>query len=322
MDRIKLPDTQDINNGISNITENFEKTKDSVMDNLNEFSSNVSNDANDTFLNSNSIIAKFTFVILVVIGFLLLLNLGTKLIFYFLEPSKNPYIVKGLVYGNSNIFIPQDPTIQNNPIVLRSNNMNSGLEFTWSVWIYVDKLDTTYYNHVFNKGNSTFVSSTGSNINDNIRGLATINNAPGVYLKKKTSIDNTISLYVFMDTFDQNATENPDTSLEVKNIPIKKWFHLVIRNQNKVMDVYINGIISGRRTFENVPKQNNDDIYIGNNSGFPGKLSNLTYYDHALSVFDINNIILKGPDLTESKYTKANYGFYSYLSNLWYTSKL
>jgi hypothetical protein len=317
MDRIKLPDTQDINNGISNITENFEKTKDSVMNNLNEFSSNVSNGANDTFLNSNSIIAKFTFVILVVIGFLLLLNLGTKLIFYFLEPSKNPYIVKGLVYGNSNIFIPQDPTIQNNPIVLRSNNMNSGLEFTWSVWVYVDKLDNGIYNHVFNKGNSTFVNSTSTT---DINGLATINNAPGVYLKKAT--DNTISLYVFMDIFNKNATNIDAAKIEVKNIPIRKWFHLVIRNQNKVMDVYTNGIISGRYNFENVPKQNNDNIYIGNNSGFPGKLSNLVYYDHALSVFDINNIILKGPDLTESKYTKANYGFYSYLSNIWYTSKL
>jgi hypothetical protein len=318
MDRMKLPDTQDINNGISNITENFEKTKESVMDNLNEFSSNVSNGANDTFLNSNSIIAKFTFVILVVIGFLLLLNLGTKLIFYFLEPSKNPYIVKGLVYGNSNIFIPQDPTIQNNPIVLRSNNMNTGLEFTWSVWIYVDKLDNDRYNHVFNKGNSTFVSS--GNTPHDIIGLATINNAPGVYLKKTT--EGIISLYVFMDTFNKNATDSGAAKIEVKNIPIKKWFHLVIRNENKIMDTYINGTISGRYNFENVPKQNNDNIYIGNNSGFPGKLSNLIYYDHALSVFDINNIILKGPDLTESKYTKANYGFYSYLSNLWYTSKL
>jgi pectate lyase len=88
------------------------------------------------------------------------------------------------------------------------------------------------------------------------------------------------------------------------------------------MDAYINGVISGRITFTNVPKQNYNDIYVGCNGGFNGSLSNLVYYDHALTVFDINNIILKNPNLTKSSSANSSYGFYSYISSNWYTLKM
>jgi hypothetical protein len=315
MDNIpKIDDIkQGLGNGFNNIKNSVESTSNSLKSNLNEFSSQAQVSANDTFLNSNSLIAKFSFVILIVIAFLILLNLGSKLVFYFFQSPRNPYIVKGLLNGNANTFISQDPTVQKS-IVLRSNNQKTGLEFTWSVWLNVHDQPGTKNFHVFHKGNNQFHTEPGT-AND---GIATINNAPGVYITQAN--DGKLSLKVIMDNIVGGAFSTENISLNIEYIPIKKWFHLAIRVQNTVMDVYINGVISGRLTFTNVPKQNYNDIFVGCNGGFNGELSDLIYYDHALTVFDINNIILKNPNLTKST-AGSNYGFYSYLSSDWYISK-
>ena len=75
--------------------------------------------------------------------------------------------------------------------------------------------------------------------------------------------------------------------------------------------------------FNNTPKQNYDDVLVGSNGGFYGNLSDLVYYDHALGVFDINNILIKGPNLKQSSSQKGtSIGYYTYLSNSWYSAKM
>jgi hypothetical protein len=68
------------------------------------------------------------------------------------------------------------------------------------------------------------------------------------------------------------------------------------------------------------PKQNYYDITVC--GGFNGSLSNLRYYDHALNVFDINNIIMFGPNTIPSKLASnsGGSGNYAYLSSQWYTN--
>ena len=56
---------------------------------------------------------------------------------YFNSPSKSPYLVKGLLNGNDNITVSQDPNVADSILVPRSNNESSGAEFTWSSWIYI-----------------------------------------------------------------------------------------------------------------------------------------------------------------------------------------
>jgi hypothetical protein len=111
-----------------------------------------------------------------------------------------------------------------------------------------------------------------------------------------------------------------NTSTVIENLPIKKWIHLAVRLQNKVVDVYVNGVISKRIILNNVPKQNYSDVYVAQNGGFTGKLSSLRYYTSALNVFEINKIVRKGPNLTvKDGALKSDY--FSYLSNYWYYSK-
>jgi len=301
--------TQNATEGMKSINNSVATAQQSVTNTLDQFSSQATVNGSTDFLNSNSIIAKFVFLILVLIVFSVLVNLGIYLIMYFSQKSRNPYVIYGMVPGNAQINVKQDPRDSNSVTILRSNNQANGLEMTWSVWLLINDLQARVapqkYNHIFNKGD----------INFNTDGIASVNNGPGVYIGDATTGN---TLHILMDTV--NA---PDaTGMDISGVPLKKWFHLAIRMQNNIMDVYLNGVISGRRPFNQVPKQNYDDVHVGYNKGFNGNLSNIVYYDRALSVFDINNIILNGPNLTQSKAVTSNLGYYGYMSSSWYTDKL
>jgi hypothetical protein len=102
-------------------------------------------------------------------------------------------------------------------------------------------------------------------------------------------------------------------------VPIKKWFHIALRLQNKILDVYVNGVIAKRLIFNYVPKQNYSDIYLNQNGGFNGFISNLRYYNHALNIFEINSVVKKGPNLNREN-DSMNQKKFDYISNYWYTS--
>jgi len=108
---------------------------------------------------------------------------------------------------------------------------------------------------------------------------------------------------------------------------LKKWFHIILRMQNNVMNVYINGVVTQQVTFVDVPKQNYQDVFVcqnnGVSTGFSGNLSDLRYYDRALNIFEITHIVSAGPNLSTSKFNSSTavYGS-SYLSSLWYTNKM
>lgn len=300
--------TQNASEGMKSINNSVATAQQSVTNTLGQFSSpSVVNGSTD-FLNSNSIIAKFVFLILVLIVFSVLVNLGIYLIMYFSQKSRNPYVIYGMVPGNAQINVKQDPRDSNSVTILRSNNQANGLEMTWSVWLLINELGgaTPTYSHIFSKGDNNFNTTSG---------IANVNNSPGVYIGNATTGN---IIRIMMDT-----VNSPDTQpIDISGVPLKKWFHLAIRMQNNIMDVYMNGVISARKVFNTVPKQNYDDVRVGYNKGFNGNLSNLVYYDRALSVFDINNIILKGPNMTQSASVTSNLGYYSYLSTSWYTQKL
>ena len=88
------------------------------------------------------------------------------------------------------------------------------------------------------------------------------------------------------------------------------------------MEAYINGVVSGRLQFREMPMQNYYDVHVCQNGGFNGKISNLRYYSEALTIFDINNIVSAGPDLRKYKLELPTTTTYNYLSNMWYTNKL
>ena len=304
---------------VANAQSSVASAKESINQTLNDFSSKSAMNASSEFLNSNSVIAKFVFLILLLIIFLVLLRIGTAIVAFFLAPSKQPYLAKGLTSGNANMTIAQDPASESSPVLYRSNNKTGGIEFTWSTWLWIDSIGTEQKRyHIFNKGNDTYVPAGPT---DNA-GLANVNNGPGLYLGVDPSGNSTNSLVFYLDV-EKDTVENSlkPVSLEITNIPLKKWFHVVYRFQNYSIDCYVNGVLANSVSVEGgVPKQNYDSVHIGKNSGFSGKLSNLRYYDYALSAFDINAITNYGPNMNANANEMKNNSLFDYLGLAWYSS--
>lgn len=289
----------------SSVSENVNSASNYVKDSISSFGDSDLVGSSTSFLQSNTLIAKFAFLILVLIGFMILLNLGVKIIGYFTKPSGDPKLINGTMNAANEVVITQDPKNSQSIPILRSNNQNKGLEFSWSLWMYInDTSKTPKFSHVFNKGNATFDND----------GIATVNNGPGLYIENENN-----NLIVVMNTVDVN---NPVEVLVVKDVPLRKWFHCVIRIENTDLDVYINGTIVARTQMQDVPKQNYENVNICKNGGFNGNLADLQYFDKAISIFQINNIVAWGRNTSSANENASGdaTGFPYYLSNLWYSS--
>jgi hypothetical protein len=289
----------------SNVSDNVNSASNYVKDSISSFSDSELVGSTSSFLESNTLIAKFAFLILVLIIFMILLNLGIKILGYFMKPSGDPKLINGTMNAANEVVIYQDPKNPDSVPILRSNNQNKGIEFTWSLWIYInDTTKSPKYSHIFNKGNA--------NYGDN--GIATVNNGPGLYLENDPN-----NLSIVMNTV---AVSNQEEILTIKDIPLRKWFNCIIRIENTALDVYINGGIVARTVLQDVPKQNYQNVNVCKNGGFNGNIADLQYFDKSLSIFQINNIVSWGRNTNAANENSSNdaTGFPHYLSNLWYSA--
>jgi hypothetical protein len=272
----------------------------------NQFSTTQYVSPTKEFFESNSIIAKIAFLLLVLFGFLILLRLGISLLGYLLGPTGKSKLIDGMVDASQLIVVTQDPVFENSVTINRSVNEDKGIEFTWSVWIYIEDVseNNNRYRCVFYKGNDF-----ANNPNDEKSvGLNFPNNAPGLYIAPNTN-----SLVVMMNTFNVINEE-----INISNIPINNWVNVIIRCQNNTLDVYINGTITKSHNLHGVPRQNYGDVYIAPNGGFSGYISNLWYYNYALGITEISKLIKKGPNTYMSSSNNLNINSHDYLSLRWF----
>lgn len=273
---------------------------------FNQFTTNSYVSSTQEFFESNSLIAQISFLFLVLFGFLVLLRLGILIMGYFLGPDRSPKLIDGMVSAKQMIVIPQDPNSEGAITINRSKNENEGIEFTWSVWIYINELtyNSGRYRCVFYKGNDF---AKDPNNPDN-QGLNFPNNAPGLYIAPNSN-----SLVVMMNTFNVINEE-----IQINDIPINKWVNVIIRCKNNTLDIYINGNIIKSHNLHGVPKQNYGDVYVAPNGGFSGYISNLHYFDYALSIDDIANLYSKGANTNMKGSNGIGLTNFDYLSLRWF----
>lgn len=175
-----------------------------------------------------------------------------------------------------------------------SMNERTGIEFAYSFYLYVNPATFTgekSFKHVFHKGYA----------------LPWPLMAPGVFFHSDT---NTMRVVI-------NTYKNPYTYADIKNIPVQKWFHVVLNSYKGGLDIFVNGNLANRITFDNtIPYQNFQDVVIFSNASvnslrgssipalnsedfqlagaFKGYLSNLTYARYALSVNEIQRLLVAG----------------------------
>ncbi len=291
---------QAITQNFTSVAGNLKQTTDDLFDSFrnNKFVSGTAD-----FLESNSAIAKVAFLILILILFTFVLRLGTTMIHSFFAPSPNPFLIKGMRRGNQPIRILQHPKYSESIPIMRSKNQNSGIEFTWNTWLFIETVEGEYQ-HIFHKGD----------VDGNKKEAARVNTAPGLYVRKN---NNQVELRVLMSSYDHPI----GADIKIPNIPLQKWFNVTIRVKHKFLDVYVNNNIAHRHIFEGAPpKQNYGNVYVSQQNGFEGLISNLRYFNRAISGVEIANIVSQGANLQSSGSDSLSINP-PYFSMRWYLPK-
>ena len=279
-----------------------------------QYASNKYVQGGKDFLNSNSIIAKFAFLILVLIIFFILFNLGSVIISSLFSVDHNPILIDGMINAKQSLIIRQNPALKGAVPILRSVNQRNGIEFTWSAWIYADDSNfpktnpvDTKYKHIFHKGSDVFKSD----------GIADVLNAPGLYFAplKESSKGNSARIRIVM-----NSYTTVYETVDIDDIPLNKWFHIIIRvTQQNDLDVFINSSLIKRHTLTGIPKQNFGDVFVAMNGGFSGNISSLRYFEKAIGTYKINSLFKDGPNKKFIAGTMdVKEDTTSYLSTRWY----
>tara|TARA_B100001758_G_scaffold36350_3_gene27646 strand:- start:662 stop:1558 length:897 start_codon:yes stop_codon:yes gene_type:complete len=280
--------------------------------NTNHGVNNYNSGQSTNFLTSNNNITKFAFIILVVIVFIGLYHLGVYILNKLLGPKQEVYLTKTINDANQYLIIKQDPNEKGSITVNRSENKMNGIEFSYSVWLYIKPTDVQTNRdllHVFHKGNNDFDETNDTTKLYNFQsGMNWPNNAPGLYIDWKKN-----QFVIVMNTYDDILE-----TVYVPDIPLNKWVNVIIRCEQTMLDVYINGSVVKRFQLSNVPKQNYGNVFVTANGGFTGYTSELRYFAYGLSPGKIMDIAKKPPKKTNDQMSSYMTNNPPYLSLRWY----
>ena len=198
-------------------------------------------------------------------------------IFYFVQEqffkitrlnTKGITLVDGVRDATRPLRIASNPNDINYIEMPRSKNEDTGLEFSYNIWFVINSTESDTWSHIFHKGSPNAYPLS----------------APSVFIKGN-------KVRVSMNTL--NSIEN---KLDITGIPVKKWTMLTIILRGNVLDVYINGYLKNSLPFENdIPKLNDEPVFITNYSGFDGYISDLRYFNYAITGVDIKNLFEENP---------------------------
>ena len=222
----------------------------------------------------------------------------------------------------------QNPNNPKAKTVFFSDNQRSGVEFSYSMFINVNSATFANGNanlyHIMHKGYSQMYPLFG----------------PGVFC---WGHKNTLRVYM-------NSYDTWDNWTDIDNIPVDKWFHLVVSCKGSTVYVYLNGNLKKKIKLSNStpPYQNYGNVYLFSNrktviqkanvaslqsdpdfaSGSmsaltfdgtaKGMASRVFYFSYALTYSEIQSLMNDGPSPV---LTAANQMSMSpYLADTWWTT--
>lgn len=255
----------------------------------------------------------------IVVGFILILIIAfIKFLIYRSKRNRKatPYLIKGNMEATQSKTIHQNPNNSNSIPILRSRNEKGGIEFTYTVWLYVKEwvnYRTGKWKHVFHKGSR--YSSPNNNHHHSASGTASSGKdyamiaSPGLWFHPDTN-----SLRVYMNTY-----KNMNEYIDIANIPANKWYHLSIVVKETSLNVYINGFLKQKHNLSSLPRQNFGDAYVGLNGGFNGYIADLRYHDYALPAAQILKSVGQPPSTLSCTDSSGNSP--PYLDTNWWQNK-
>jgi hypothetical protein len=236
---------------------------------------------------------------LLYVGILFLVFMFVELMYkYWNRLSMNrTVLVANTINSDKTISIPQDPNATGSNTVSLSSNERTGVEFSYSFYLNVNPSmfqgadQTAGLYHIFHKGYASQFPLM----------------APGVYMHSQQN-----TLRVYMNTY-----KTWNNYIDVENIPVSKWVHIVIVCKEHALEIYVNGNIAKKMSFNGFsPYQNYQDICCFSNrrillskskvtslgdsdlnilGAMKGMMSRLTYFNYGLSYSEIQQLMNQGP---------------------------
>lgn len=285
------------------------------------------NTSSGSFIFGNGLIPQILLALIAgIVIFLIFFSIEALIKTYYKYSMSKTVIVANTIMSSQSIVVRQDPSDPNAKMLLHSDNEFSGVEFTYSFFLFVDPatFDTSNgLKHVFYKGYSTPFPLLG----------------PAVFVR---SDENT--LRVFM-----NSYKSWYSYVDIQNVPVQKWFYVAIVFRANTLEVYINGNLKGRIPMEKTyPYQNYQNLIVFGKSTFnsntalgnkpvnlqgveedfkvtgtmAGQLSRFYHYRYALSFAEIQANANMGPSSTIDMPSTQSADSYiqNSLVDSWYTS--
>jgi hypothetical protein len=251
------------------------------------------------FLLSDTLVSQLAIVVVTMIGLNVVMGMIEQINEFFKKLDRQAVVL----FDNStttSVTIPQGLDT-GYPILYNSRDEQQGSAFSYSMFIFIHPdtfelapattsannpvtsgLSQVKLKHIFHKGSDSGFP----------------NLAPAIFVESNSN-----TLRVYMNTV--NAWNN---HVSVPNIPVGKWFHLVILLKGVNLDIYINGNIAVRMKLPTVPKLNTGPLYVMKNMHFPdrngydmnlfkdynvvgpmkGMVSRLKYFSYALNYSHID----------------------------------
>ena len=231
----------------------------------NAANSGSSGNRSSGLMNSVNSLTTNNSILYILLGILLLIVLVVVIVILVNRAKKNKANVSVLMGAPADAFDLKDKSF---PV----KNSDEGLEFSYSVWIYIQDW-TRGWKNIFVKGDKTDGAGTSSA------------RAPGLWLYPDTN-----ALHARINTF-----ASPNEGCDIKNIPLQKWVHIAYILNNRTVDIYIDGKLERSCVLRGVPKLNDEPVRVCDNGGFFGKISNLVYFRYAMKPDEVYKIYASGP---------------------------
>ena len=96
-------------------------------------------------------------------------------------------------------------------------------------------------------------------------------------------------LRVMMQTSSSSEENDLNKITIIEDIPLQKWNHIVINNNNGTLDTFLNNKLVSSVDGE-IPYIDNESVIIGEDNGIYGSVINVLYYDKPLSIQKIDTL--------------------------------
>ena len=178
--------------------------------------------------------------------------------------KENPKFLKKIKDSKDYVEIPSELFYQ----------PKNGYDFSFSFWVKVTNWGYKYgtLKNIFTKGRNERYINENSPV------------CPSIWFDKKI---NDMIFYI--------ETSNGIQKFRLKDIPIGKWNNIVFVCNTKIIDLYINGLLSRTITLKAFPKINNGNLHVNSFDGYHGEIASIMYFPKALTLNEVNKQYKLGP---------------------------